>query len=209
MIPANYSGEDLAGKAVCKRELLKEFGLPDSGQPLIGIVSRFAWQKGPDLIGAIGTRLFERNLTMVVLGSGERRYEEMFLSLAARFPDRLAVRLGFDEALAHRIEAGSDMFLMPSRFEPGGLNQIYSLRYGTVPIVRATGGLDESVDGETGFKFWGYDPESLLACVDYALAAYLKKDGWQKMAETGMSRDFSWEASARQYGILYSKLLSK
>ena len=145
---------------------------------------------------------------MVALGSGEREYEEMFTALAARFPSKVAVRIGFDEALAHRIEAGSDMFLMPSLYEPCGLNQIYSLRYGTVPVVRATGGLDDTVDAETGFKFNEYSPEALLDCMNDALAAYARPKPWQALAKTGMSRDFSWEASACHYSVLYNKLLN-
>jgi starch synthase len=208
MIPAPYSASDLAGKAICKRGLLEEFGLTPSNRPLIGIVSRFTGQKGSDLIGAIAQRLFETEVNLVALGSGEREYEEMFTSLAARFPDKVAVRIGFDEALAHRIEAGSDMFLMPSRYEPCGLNQIYSLRYGTVPVVRATGGLDDTVDAETGFKFNEYNAEALLSCIHNALSAYAKPKAWQALAKTGMSRDFSWQASARQYSVLYNKLLN-
>jgi starch synthase len=207
-IPAHYSASDLSGKYVCKQELLREFGLPETDQPLIGIVSRFTGQKGSDLIAAVGERLFEQDVCMVALGSGEREYEEMFTSLAARFPDRVAVRIGFEEALAHRIEAGSDMFLMPSRYEPCGLNQIYSLRYGTVPVVRATGGLDDTVDAETGFKFTDYDAEALLTCIDNALGAYSDSSTWRTMAQAGMARDFSWDAAARQYGALYNKLLN-
>jgi starch synthase len=208
MIPARYSAGDLSGKQVCKQELLKEFGLPESERPLIGIVSRFTSQKGSDLIAAIGARLFQEEVNMVALGSGEPEYEELFVALAAQFPGKVAVRLGFDESLAHRIEAGSDMFLMPSHYEPCGLNQIYSLRYGTVPVVRATGGLDDTVDAETGFKFSDYRADALLECVHNALAAYDDVAGWRKLVVTGMSRDFSWEASARQYSLLYNNLLN-
>jgi len=207
-IPARYSASDLSGKHVCKQALLQEFGLPESDRPLIGIVSRFTGQKGSDLIAAIGEELFQQDVGMVALGSGEREYEQMFTALAARFPGKVAVRLGFDEALAHRIEAGSDMFLMPSRYEPCGLNQIYSLRYGTVPVVRATGGLDDTVDAGTGFKFNEYQPDALLNCVQSALAAYTHSAEWRKLATTGMSRDFSWDSSARQYSVLYNKLLN-
>ncbi len=207
-IPERYSAQDLSGKAACKRALLKEFGLPESEQPLIGIVSRFTGQKGSDLISAIGDRLFQQDVNMVALGSGEKIFEEMFTSLASRFPQKVGVRLGFDEALAHRIEAGSDMFLMPSRYEPCGLNQIYSLRYGTVPVVRATGGLDDTVDAETGFKFNEYHSEALLACVQSALHAFQDASAWKKLVTTGMARDFSWDASARAYSVLYNKLLN-
>jgi starch synthase len=205
-IPAVYSASDLSGKRTCKLELLQEFGLPDPSRPLIGIVSRFTEQKGSDLIAAIGPGLFESDVNLVALGSGDREYD--FTTLAAHFPGRVAVRLGFDEALAHRIEAGSDIFLMPSRYEPGGLNQLYSLRYGTVPVVRATGGLDDTVDPDTGFKFTDYRPDALLACIREALAAYADPARWQALIETGMSRDFSWNASARKYLALYNKLLN-
>ncbi len=208
MIPARYSPARLAGKQQCKRALLQEFDLPESDAPLIGIVSRFTGQKGTDLIGAIAPSLFERGVNLVALGSGERPYEDMFTGLAAQFPQRVGIRLGFDEGLAHRIEAGSDLFLMPSRYEPCGLNQIYSLRYGTVPVVRATGGLDDTVDAETGFKFDDYRPEALLASIDQALAAYAQPSAWRQLIEAGMARDFSWDASARQYSLLYARLLN-
>jgi starch synthase len=207
-IPAHYSSSDLSGKRASKHALLQEFGLPVTDDPLIGIVSRFTGQKGSDLIAAAGPQLFESPVNLIALGSGEHQYEAMFSSLAAHFPGRVAVRLGFDEALAHRIEAGSDMFLMPSRYEPCGLNQIYSLRYGTVPVVRAVGGLDDTVDASTGFKFTDYNAGAMLACVQEALAAYAEPERWATLMRTGMSRDFSWEASARQYSHLYGMLLN-
>ena len=208
LIPATYSAADLSGKEACKKAILREFGLPDSDRPLLGIVSRFTSQKGTDLIAAIADRLFADDVGMVALGSGEREYEELFTSLAARFPEKVGVRIGFNETLAHRIEAGSDMFLMPSRYEPCGLNQIYSLRYGTVPVVRATGGLDDTVDQETGFKFAEYQPEAFLRCIQSALSVYAAPPAWHKLAITGMSRDFSWYASALKYSALYNKLLN-
>jgi starch synthase len=209
-IAANYSVADVSGKAECKRALLKEFGLPDTAfaEPLIGIVSRFTSQKGADLIAAAGDRLFEEKVNMVALGSGERVYEAMFTGLAEKYAERVGVRIGFDEALAHRIEAGADMFLMPSRYEPSGLNQLYSLRYGTVPVVRATGGLDDTVDESTGFKFADYLPEAMLASVREAIVAYANPVRWRTMMRIGMSRDHSWAASARQYSALYSTLLN-
>jgi starch synthase len=208
LIPANYSASDLTGKQICKQALQQEFGLTVSGTPLIGIVSRFTGQKGSDLIAAIGDRLFSSDVNLVALGSGEPQYEAMFTSLAARFPGRVAVRIGFDEALAHRIEAGSDMFLMPSRYEPCGLNQIYSLRYGTVPIVRATGGLDDTVDQTNGFKFHDYHPDALLGCLQQALAAFGDCGRWKGLMLAGMARDFSWDASAQEYSQLYERLLN-
>jgi starch synthase len=207
-IPAHYSAGDLAGKHACKQSLMQEFGLPVNDDPLIGIVSRFTGQKGSDLIAAVGSQLFQSPVKLIALGSGEHHYEAMFNELAAHFPGQVAVRIGFDEALAHRIEAGSDMFLMPSRYEPCGLNQIYSLRYGTVPVVRATGGLDDTVDASTGFKFTDYNPDAMLACIREALAAYSDRERWVNLMKSGMSRDFSWDAAAQGYSQLYRRLLN-
>src|SRR5205814_7180532 len=147
-IAAHYSAEDLSGKRECKQDLLASFGLgeADPNLPVIGVVSRFAAHKGFDLIGQIIDRLALEEVLITVLGSGDKLYEEMFLRLNRRVPNKIAVRIAYDNALAHKIEAGADMFLMPSRYEPCGLNQIYSLRYGTPPIVRATGGLDDTID---------------------------------------------------------------
>ncbi|HUB02160.1 MAG TPA: glycogen synthase, partial [Terriglobales bacterium] len=170
-IAAKYSPQDLAGKEKCKKDLLNAFGVPqaDSKLPVIGIVSRFAAQKGFDLISQVMDRLAREEMIMVVLGTGDKPYEEMFQRLNKQFPNKIAIKLAFDNAIAHKIEAGADMFLMPSRYEPCGLNQIYSLKYGTVPIVRATGGLDDTIEpwdarsGKgTGFKFTDYTGEALL-----------------------------------------------
>ncbi len=161
-LASSYSATVLAGKHECKKNLLKEMGLPaEMDRPLIGIVSRFASQKGFDLVGDALALLDGQRFALAVLGSGDALYEDLFRGLAAAHPDRFAVRVGYNEGLAHRIEAGSDMFLMPSRYEPCGLNQMYSLRYGTVPIVRATGGLEDTVDEENGFKFTDYTAEAL------------------------------------------------
>src|SRR6185369_2045373 len=141
---------------------------PDMKRPLLGIVSRFASQKGFDLVEAIAPELAEMDLAMAVLGSGDSHYEQVFRGMAEAHPEKFAVRVGYDNELAHRIEAGADIFLMPSQYEPCGLNQMYSLRYGTVPIVRATGGLDDTVDETTGFKFREYTPEALLAAIGEA-----------------------------------------
>jgi len=177
--------------------------------PLIGIVSRFTSQKGCDLIAAaLPLLLAEKSFNFVALGSGEPEYENLFRNLAARFPGQVGVRIGYDDGLAHRIEAGSDMFLMPSRYEPCGLNQIYSLRYGTVPVVRATGGLDDTIESETGYKFALYSAEALTRALRTALAGYKNRAGWQAMMKAGMARDFSWDSSAREYDKLYSHLLN-
>lgn len=203
----HYSGANLSGKRFAKQALLKELGLPPSlKRPLIGIVSRFADQKGFDLVAEVGDRLVAEDLAIVVLGSGEPRFENMFRALAHGHPDKVHVRIGYDNGLAHRIEAGADMFLMPSRYEPCGLSQLYSLRYGTVPIVRATGGLEDTVDESTGFKFHDYSAEALLDAVQRALAAWKDRRTWLACMRRGMSRDFSWEASAAVYQRLYRGL---
>lgn len=205
-LAANYSAQNLAGKQACKADLLAEMGVaPNGGRPLLGIVSRFAHQKGIDLVAEAvsrgNTRLEEANL--VVLGSGDSALESAFQNLAQTHPGRIAVRLGYNEGLAHRIEAGSDIFLMPSRYEPCGLNQIYSLRYGTPPVVRATGGLQDTVDAQTGFKFTGFGADALLAAATEALDAFANPEAWSRRMRRGMAKDFSWDASARQYQRLY------
>ena len=209
LLPAHYSTDDLSGKAICKEHLLREFGLPAEAmdRPLIGIVSRFAVQKGADLIAPAAAGIVDAGAYMVVLGSGEREYEDLFRRMEADFPGRIAVRVGFDNRLAHLVEAGADLFLMPSRYEPCGLNQIYSLRYGAVPVVRATGGLDDTIDSETGFKFTGYSAEALMGAVRQALDAFDDPKAWRERMRLGMQRDFSWKASAAQYSALYRRLL--
>jgi starch synthase len=209
LIPANYSAEDLSGKRACKEHLLGEFGLPAEAmnRPLIGIVSRFTRQKGTDLLAKVAGAIVDQDVYLVALGTGEPEYEEFFRRMAAEFPGRIAVRIGFDNGLAHRVEAGSDMFLMPSQYEPCGLNQIYSLRYGTVPVVRATGGLDDTIEDGTGFKFKEYSPEALLAAVQAAIEAFGNQQTWQEMMERGMRKDFSWKSSAAAYSALYKELL--
>jgi starch synthase len=213
-IAANYSPQDLSGKQKCKQDLLNLFGVTNSGsKPVIGVVSRFAEQKGFDLIAQIMDRLALEDVIVVVLGSGDKPYEEMFQRLHKQFPNKIAVNIAYDNAIAHKIEAGADMFLMPSRYEPCGLNQIYSLKYGTVPIVRATGGLDDTIEtwdartGKgTGFKFSEYAGEALLASIKQALQAFRDQSSWQTLMRNGMSRDFSWNASAREYGKVYERV---
>ena len=210
-VAQRYSDDSLEGKRACKVDVLREFGLPseEPGRPLIGIVSRLAKQKGFDLIAQVAGPLMATGAQFVVLGTGEREYENLFQSLAAAHPGQLAVRVQYSNALAHKIEAGADFFLMPSRYEPCGLNQIYSLRYGTLPIVRATGGLEDTVDGETGFKFWGYTGAEMLGAVQAALDVYMKHPArFQQMQRQAMHRDFSWDASAAQYSELFAQLLA-
>ena len=207
-IPERYDYDDLSGKRVCKEALLREFHLSMEHveRPVIGIVSRFADQKGFDLIAQVAWEFVHEDIYFVVLGSGDERYENLFRAMAAARPDRIGVRTVYDERLAHMIEAGSDMFLMPSRYEPCGLNQIYSLRYGTVPVVRAVGGLDDTIDEETGFKFRDYSGRALLASLHQALAAYRDREHWTAMMQRGMKKDYSWDASAAQYSDLYARL---
>nr|MDP9115034.1 glycogen synthase [Acidobacteriota bacterium] len=205
----HFSAQDLSGKRLAKRALLKSLKLlPDMKRPLIGIVSRFASQKGFDLVEAIAPQLAEMDLAVAVLGSGDSRYERMFRGMADAYPEKFAVRIGYDNALAHCIEAAADMFLMPSQYEPCGLNQMYSLRYGTVPIVRATGGLDDTVDETTGFKFRDYTPAALLAAIQEARAAWQNRDQWLQRMRRGMAKDFSWDASAAAYQRLFRSLLA-
>jgi starch synthase len=214
-IAAKYSAQDLSGKQRCKQDLLNTYGISsaDAKVPVIGIVSRFAAQKGFDLIAQIMDRLALEPMTMVVLGTGDKLYEEMFQRLHKQFPNKIAIKVAYDNTIAHKIEAGADMFLMPSRYEPCGLNQIYSLKYGTVPVVRATGGLDDTIEpwdartGKgTGFKFTDYTGEALLATIKQALVAYRDQTSWQTLMRNGMGRDFSWGASAREYGKIYERV---
>jgi len=212
---AKYSPQDLSGKTKCKQDLLHAFGVAnaDPKLPVIGIVSRFAAQKGFDLIANVADRLAREEMIIVALGAGDKTYEEMFQRLNKQFPNKIAVKVAYDNALAHKIEAGADMFLMPSRYEPCGLNQIYSLKFGTVPIVRATGGLDDTIEpwdartGKgTGFKFTEYSGESLLLTIKAALQAYRDQTSWQALMRNGMNKDFSWNASAREYGKIYDRV---
>ncbi|MGA3298995.1 MAG: glycogen synthase GlgA [Candidatus Acidiferrales bacterium] len=215
LIVQHYSAQNLEGKKVCKKDLLQYFKLPTDKaehleRPLIGIVSRFADQKGFDLIAQVATELMQENLSLVVLGTGQTEYERLFRGLAEKYPARVGLKIGYDNALAHKIEAGSDIFLMPSRYEPSGLNQMYSLRYGTVPVVRATGGLDDTIqefdrktNQGTGFKFVNYDGPSLLQAVREALQVFREPKVWQQLQRNGMAKDFSWKASAAAYVTLY------
>jgi starch synthase len=203
-LAARYSSRDLTGKIPCKRAVLREMGLPENlDRPLIGIVSRFAEQKGFDLILGIAEWLMQQDVALAILGSGDIPLQDAFRALAAEHPQKIAVRIGYSDTLSHRIEAGSDMFLMPSRYEPCGLNQIYSLHYGTVPIVRATGGLADTVDTGTGFLFEEFAPEALQAAIVEALGAFSNRTAWRERVQRGMAKDFSWDASAQAYRDLY------
>jgi starch synthase len=211
LVPARYSAADLKGKRICKEQLLEECGFPPEaiGAPLIGVVSRFTRQKGTDLIAAVAGDLVAEGMYLVAQGSGEPEYEEFFARMAAQYPGRIAVNFGYDNARAHRIEAGADLFLMPSQYEPCGLNQMYSLRYGTVPVVRATGGLNDTIEEATGFKFGEYSGQALLAAIRRAGQAWSDRAGWEALMRRGMEQDFSWGRSAAAYSALYRKLLGR
>jgi starch synthase len=207
-LPAPYSVSDRAGKRVCKRHLLDEFGLPPAAmdRPLFGMVTRLDPQKGVGLVIANAGEFEALDAYLVVLGSGNKELETRLQAAAASLPGRVAVRIGYDNALAHRIEAGADAFLMPSWYEPCGLNQMYSLRYGAVPVVRATGGLDDTIEEDTGFKFSEFSEAALRSAIRTACAAYEDRDRWTAMMKIGMQKDFSWSRSAAQYAGLYRRL---
>jgi starch synthase len=213
-IVKTYSPDDLSGKAACKADLLRSFSLPEYPDlPVVGITSRLVNQKGFDVVVGAWYDLLHRPLRMVVLGTGEPAVQDGFRALAERAPDRFAVRFAYDNVLAHKIEAGADMFLMPSRYEPCGLTQMYSLRYGTPPVVRATGGLVDTVDpfdgaeGGTGFLFDHADGTGMMWALDQALGAFADRSSWERLMRRGMARDFSWERSARGYVELYRRAI--
>jgi starch synthase len=209
LIPARYQADDLSGKRVCKEHLLQEFGLPAAAmeRPLLGVVSRLTRQKGTGILAEAAGRMVAEDLYLVALGSGDPEYETSFRRMAAAHPGRIAVQIGYDNGMAHRIEAGADVFLMPSRYEPCGLAQMYSLKYGAVPVVRATGGLDDTIEEGTGFKFAEYSGEALLGAVRTAVQAYADPEGWRQTMRRGMAKDFSWKTSAAAYSALYRRLL--
>jgi starch synthase len=218
-LPARFSLDDLTGKPDCKRTLLAAVGLPQGDdaleRPLIGMVSRLVAQKGLDLIHRAQETLASFDANYVFVGTGEPKYEAMLRAWAAAHPARVAARIGFDERLAHLVEAGADMFLMPSQFEPCGLNQMYSLRYGTVPIVTAVGGLHDTIQPYTaralhanGFKFAEQTPEMLARIVQRAIRLYHNPVAWMALMRNGMMADHSWSASATEYGKVYRRALA-
>lgn len=217
LIPANYSPDDLSGKAICKKSLQQKMLLHEEpNTPIVGIVSRFVSQKGLDILATCIEKIVQSmNVQFVILGTGDKDLESFYWGLPARFPGRIGSYIGYSNELAHLIEAGSDFFLMPSVYEPCGLNQIYSLKYGTLPIVRATGGLDDTVEnyneytGEgTGFKFWDASGHAIYYTVGWAVSTYFdRKDHLNKMIQKAMKQDYSWEKSARQYEWLYQKAI--
>jgi starch synthase len=217
-IPGNYSPEDLSGKGRCKTALIRETGLDPrlEGRPLLGMISRLSTQKGLDLLLKILDDILDMDAGLVILGSGDESLEAALKAAAGARAGRLGLCLGFDEGLAHRIMAGADLLLIPSRYEPCGLTQMYALKYGTVPVVRATGGLDDTIvpfdrtGGEgNGFKFRPYDATAFLLTLKEALEAYRHPDAWRALVLNGMATDFSWDRSARRYLELYQGLAGK
>ena len=213
-IVGKYSAENLAGKQTCKADLQTTLSLPKNPEtPLIGMVSRLTSQKGFDLMERTLEGLLAHNIQLVILGTGDKHYQDFLLRATAKYPRKLAVKIEFNEALAHKIIAGSDMLLMPSKYEPCGLTQLYSLKYGTIPLVRATGGLKDTVDEfdpETekgnGFVCERYEVGDLLAALDRALTVFGEREKWQALMKTAMKLDFSWNKPARAYLELYRKL---
>ncbi|VAW80444.1 Glycogen synthase, ADP-glucose transglucosylase [hydrothermal vent metagenome] len=210
LLPQTYTARTLEGKQVNKRALQKAFGLPElTDTPLLGHVGRLVGQKGLDLVLTLIPTLIKRQLQLVILGTGDAELESSLREAADAYPQQIAVRIEYDESLSHLLEAGSDIFLMPSRFEPCGLNQIYSLRYGTPPVVRQTGGLADTVTDSTGFSFDKISATALLKAIDRALASYADADTWQQLQQKGMSADFSWSRSAKMYLELYRQVLER
>jgi len=216
LIPATYSPDDLAGKAICKAELQKLNGLPvRSDVPLIGLISRLDAQKGLDLVADIAEDLAALDLQFVLLGTGVQKFQDLLASLGTKYPDKLGINITFNNTVAHQIEAGSDIFLMPSRYEPCGLNQLYSLKYGTVPVVRKTGGLADTIvnctptsmgkETANGFSFESYSSRALLNTIKRALKLYPNRRAWRRLMLIGMRQDWSWDKSARDYLELYKR----
>ena len=215
-IAAHYTPENLSGKAECRRDLLHAFGAGhvDDSTAVLGMVTRLTTQKGLDLIGEIAEPLMQENVVLVALGNGEEYYENLLRSLAAKFGGKFMVHIGYDTTLAHKVEAGSDMFLMPSRYEPCGLSQFYAMKYGTVPVVHGTGGLESTIEewnaearSGTGFKFHGYKAANFLAAIQRALGVFPDKAAWQTLMRNGMAQDFSWVKPAAEYVEVYEQVV--
>ncbi|MGD2017201.1 MAG: glycogen synthase [Planctomycetota bacterium] len=213
-LPAHYTPDDLSGKRTCRDALLAELGVaPEPSGPVIGIVSRLTHQKGFELIPDLAERLLDHHdVRFVLLGSGDPDQEAYFRWLRDRYPAKVGVHIGYDNGLAHRVEAGSDLFLMPSRYEPCGLNQMYSLKYGTVPLVRSTGGLADTVerfedDRGTGFVFYEHTSSALEDTLAHALEVWRDQAAWRRMQLRGMEKDFSWDAQVTRYEDLYAAIM--
>lgn len=220
-IAAPYSADNLAGKAQCKNAVLQTMGLlppkPSNRRiPLIGMVSRLVDQKGMDLLAEAMDAIMSEDVYFVMLGSGQEAYQDLCRTWAKRWPKRFAIHIGYHNGLAHQIEAGADIYMMPSKFEPCGLNQMYSLRYGTVPIVHATGGLDDTIEtidsaqqSGNGYKFIRYEATELVAALKAALLHYQDHEGWERTQRRIMKEDFSWQRSAALYRSVYEELITE
>ncbi len=217
-IAAHYSAERLSGKGGCRKDVLHAFGVSNMAKttPVVGMVSYLSTQKGFDLIAQLADRLVERDMLLLILGTGEPYYENLLRGLAEQYPSKFAVRIAYDETLAHKIIAGSDIILMPSRSEPSGLNQFCGMKYGTVPVVRATGGLDDTVaqwdavtGTGTGFKFHGYEPDDLFHMLMQALSVFADEEQWHKLMQNGMACDYSWTEPAKEYIRLYEEVIRR
>jgi len=215
-IVANYTQDSIKNKALCKTDLRKVFDLNDSGSPLVVMVSKLVDRKGLDLVTRAFNDIISLDLQLVVLGKGEDRYQSFLVKMAAKYKGKLGIYIGHDVALNHKILAGADIFLMPSKYEPCGLDQLYSLKYGTIPIVRAVGGLDDTVSDYdtssgmgTGFKFTDYTPEGLIGAIERAINLFKDKHAWLKLMKQAMAQDFSWGASVHKYVELYKKAIAK
>lgn len=216
-LPARYGAGDLSGKRLCKQAVQRELGLPNRDAPLLAVIGRLTPQKGFDLFLNIISELAALDVQIAVLGTGDQQLEQEFLRAKAQYPNQVGVAIGFNEGLAHRIEAGADMLVMPSRYEPCGLSQLYSLRYGTVPIVRRTGGLADTIvpfkpvtaqaGVATGFHFIDSSPEALLTALMLAIEVYGDRVQWEKLMRAGMNTDVSWTKAANQYVELYRMML--
>jgi starch synthase len=209
-IKAGYSPGDLSGKKECRRDLAQAFKLNDDDHPIVAVISRLLDRKGFDILSAGISDILALDLKMVFMGMGEDKYHSLLNDLARDYPGRVGIKVAYDKALAHRIMAGADMFLMPSRYEPCGLEQLYALKFATVPVVRATGGLDDTVidvtkhpDKGTGFKFGDYTPQALLQTIETALLSFNDKSAWEDIMRRGMSCDFSWSRAATEYEKIY------
>ena len=217
-IAAHYTPEKMDGKLACRRDLLHAFGASNVADdtPVVGMISRLATEKGYDLLAQAFDQLVQQNMFLLILGTGEPYYENLLRGWHEKFPQKVSVAITYDETLAHKVEAGSDVILMPSRAEPCGLNQIFGMKYGTVPVVRATGGLDDTVqewspeaETGTGFRFLDYQPEELLRALANAFAAFEDKKQWQKLMRNGMERDYSWTKPAKEYIQLYEEIVRR
>jgi starch synthase len=216
-LAVSYDAKNPAGKEACKLDLIKRFGLKTTlEQPLLGMTTRLNERKGLDLVQAIMPRLIEANIGFVLQGTGEERYQYAFSELRDHYPDSVGVEIGYSAELAHKIIAGADIFLMPSRYEPCGLDQLYCLRYGTIPVVRAVGGLEETIkeydpaSGQgTGFKFAQFDPEDFLAAIKRALSLFSNPSAWGQVRQQAMLQEFSWPQAAAHYVEIYEKARHK